>query len=156
MYKIIDAKKTKNEDIIKRILKYKNVNYKIALAKNPNIKSKVMLELLNLNNSSITVALASNNHITSDVAEKLYSTGDFYTLESLSKNESCPGFILDKLKINDSFFIFLAENKSTPTSTLEYILNAKKDEDYCYEYLIDAVNKRDDVKQVIVTRKLNY
>lgn len=154
MIKIKEAKTTADADIINRAFKYKNLSYKMALAVNPNISKDIMRGLLNLKEESISSALASNSSLLPDIAQELFDSGQFFALEALSKNPASPPAILDKMKDLDVFYIHLAENPSTAFSTLEYILSAKKDSEYCYNILSDIFKKRSDIKCINTFRRI--
>lgn len=154
MIKIIEAKTTEDVNIIKKVFNYKNKNYKVALAVNPNISKDIMKDLLNLKDSSISIALASNSSLDSKIAQEIFESNEFYSLEALSKNSACPTNILDKMKDMDVFYMNLAENPSTNISTLEYIMSAKKDFEYCYDILSDILIKRSDIECINTTRSI--
>lgn len=154
MIKIKEAKTTADADIINKAFKYKKSSYKMALAVNPNISKDIMKGLLNLKEESISTALASNSSLPSDIAQNLFDSGQFFVLEALSKNPASPPSILDKMKDLDVFYIHLAENPSTNFSTLEYILSAKKDSEYCYNILSDVLQKRTDIKCINTFRSI--
>ena len=154
MITINEAKTTTDADIINKVFRYKKISYKIALAANPNISKDIMTSLLNLKDRSVSIALANNSCILPDIALELFNSGDFYTLEALSKNPVCPPDILDKMKDIDIFYLYLAENPSTRFSTLEHIISAKKDSEYCYDILSDTLQKRADVKCIEISRNI--
>lgn len=154
MIKIKEAKTTTDEDIIRKAFKYKKISYKIALAVNPNISKDIMTNLLNLKHESVSSALASNSNLLPDIAQELFDSGEFYSLEALSRNSACPPSILDKMKDLDVFYMHLAENPSTDFSTLEYIISAKKESEYCYDILSDILQKRSDIRCVNTFRNI--
>jgi len=154
MIKIKEAKTTTDANIINKALKYKNKKYKIAIAANPHISKETMLELVNLNDESISSVLASNRNLLPDIAEIILNCNNFYSLEALSKNPACPSHILQKMKDIDVFYLHLAENPSTDFSTLEYIMSAKKESEYCYHILSDILQQRSDIKCVTTFRRI--
>lgn len=154
MISLKDARNTNNKNTINKLLSYKRNSYKIALAQNPNIDKNTMLKLLEFNEAIINKALASNINLDKDVAKALYRTEDFYVLEALAQNPSCPTQILDQLKSYEVLFLALAENTSTPMSTLEYIMSAKQDNEFCYDILVNILRARPDVKHITITRKI--
>ena len=113
-----------------------------------------MRGLLNLKEESISSALASNSSLLPDIAQELFDSGQFFALEALSKNPASPPAILDKMKDLDVFYIHLVENPSTDFSTLEYILSAKKESEYCYNILSDILQKRVDIKCINTFRSI--
>lgn len=154
MIKIKEAKTTADADIINKAFKYKKLSYKMALAINPNISKDIMKGLLNLEMEAVSSALASNSSLLPDIAQELFNSGHFFTLEALSKNPASPPEILDKMKDLDVFYIHLVENPSTDLSTLEYILSAKKESEYCYNILSDILQKRADIKCINISRSI--
>lgn len=134
-----------NQELLKKVIEYKNPNYRLTVAKNPNISESIMYKLIDYDTEDIIVAVASNKNITFDIANIIYSKNYFYALESLSKNVNCPVDILDKLGDNIRFYINLFDNPSTPIDTIKRILDNSDKIDFCFDILIRSLMKRSDV-----------